>query len=72
MTKSNETYSEHQRMEAARLGTAPWNKWGPYLSERQWGTVREDYSDYGNAWDCWRRSEKAPLRRSTRRQAANR
>ncbi len=30
---------------------APWKKWGPYLSERQWGTVREDYSDDGNAWD---------------------
>ena len=29
----------------------PWKKWGPYLSERQWGTVREDYSPYGNAWD---------------------
>ena len=28
-----------------------WKKWGPYLSERQWGTVREDYSVYGNAWD---------------------
>jgi hypothetical protein len=31
--------------------TLPWKKWGPYLSERQWGTVREDYSDSGNAWD---------------------
>jgi len=30
---------------------APWRKWGPYLSERQWGTVREDYSTDGNAWD---------------------
>ena len=30
---------------------APWKKWGPYLSERQWGTVREDYSQDGNAWD---------------------
>src|SRR5947199_958640 len=29
---------------------AQWKKWGPYLSERQWGTVREDYSDNGNAW----------------------
>jgi len=29
----------------------PWKKWGPYLSERQWGTVREDYSEDGNAWD---------------------
>src|SRR5271154_7052306 len=32
-------------------GTKPWRKWGPYLSERQWGTVREDYSKDGNAWD---------------------
>ena len=32
------------------MGT-PWKKWGPYLSERQWGTVREDYSKDGNAWD---------------------
>ncbi len=29
----------------------PWKKWGPYLSERQWGTVREDYSDNGDAWN---------------------
>ena len=32
-------------------GRSPWRKWGPYLSERQWGTVREDYSDDGDAWD---------------------
>ena len=32
-------------------GTAPWKTWGPYLSERQWGTVREDYSDDGDAWN---------------------
>ncbi|MGE5307232.1 MAG: MGH1-like glycoside hydrolase domain-containing protein, partial [Alphaproteobacteria bacterium] len=35
----------------AREAQIPWKKWGPYLSERQWGTVREDYSDNGNAWD---------------------
>jgi len=29
----------------------PWRKWGPYVSDRAWGTVREDYSPYGNAWD---------------------
>lgn len=29
----------------------PWQKWGPYVSERSWGTVREDYSADGNAWD---------------------
>jgi hypothetical protein len=39
------------RLEEARNGKAPWKKWGPYLSERQWGTVREDYSEGGDAWD---------------------
>ena len=43
--------AEHQRLEDARTERAPWKKWGPYLSERQWGTVREDYSHDGNAWD---------------------
>ena len=38
-------------MNEAREAGIPWKKWGPYLSERQWGTVREDYSDDGNAWD---------------------
>jgi hypothetical protein len=42
---------EQQRLDAARDPKTPWKKWGPYLSERQWGTVREDYSDNGNAWD---------------------
>jgi hypothetical protein len=40
---------ELQRLEEARSGV-PWRKWGPYLSERQWGTVREDYSDGGDPW----------------------
>jgi hypothetical protein len=40
---------EHQRLEEA--GQLPWRFWGPYLSERQWGTVREDYSDNGDAWN---------------------
>jgi len=43
--------SEQQRLDAARENGIPWKKWGPYLSERQWGTVREDYSEDGNAWD---------------------
>ena len=43
--------AEAMRLDAARQKTAAWKKWGPYLSERQWGTVREDYSDDGNAWD---------------------
>ena len=42
---------ELNRLEQARTSNAPWRKWGPYLSERQWGTVREDYSKDGNAWD---------------------
>jgi hypothetical protein len=43
--------AEHERLEQARQPNRPWKKWGPYLSERQWGTVREDYSEGGNAWD---------------------
>jgi hypothetical protein len=42
--------AECQRLEEDRLGKQPWRRWGPYLSERQWGTVREDYSADGNAW----------------------
>jgi hypothetical protein len=42
---------ESSRLEEARTAKIPWRKWGPYLSERQWGTVREDYSHDGNAWD---------------------
>ena len=42
--------AEQTRLEDARTGT-PWRKWGPYLSERQWGTVREDYSEGGDAWN---------------------
>jgi hypothetical protein len=43
--------AEHTRLEEAREQRVPWKKWGPYLSERQWGTVREDYSADGNAWN---------------------
>lgn len=43
--------AEHQRLTEAREHQADWKKWGPYLSERQWGTVREDYSQDGSAWD---------------------
>jgi hypothetical protein len=42
---------EERRLEASRQRTAHWKRWGPYLSERAWGTVREDYSPYGTAWD---------------------
>ena len=43
--------NEQKRLNAAREAGVPWKKWGPYLSERQWGTVREDYSQDGNAWN---------------------
>ena len=42
---------EHRRLEEARTGAVPWKAWGPYLSERQWGTVREDHSPGGDAWN---------------------
>ncbi|MBS0209548.1 MAG: glucosidase [Planctomycetes bacterium] len=43
--------AEQARLLQSDQADAPWRKWGPYLSERQWGTVREDYSADGNAWD---------------------
>ena len=43
--------AEKNRLKAAGELNIPWKKWGPYLSERQWGTVREDYSQDGNAWE---------------------
>jgi hypothetical protein len=43
--------AEQMRLNEARERGIPWKRWGPYLSERQWGTVREDYSSDGNAWD---------------------
>ncbi len=45
------TNPETVRLQDARTNKIPWRKWGPYVSERQWGTVREDYSQDGNAWD---------------------
>src|SRR6185295_6557139 len=43
--------AEELRLEEARQKQAHWQRWGPYLSERAWGTVREDYSAYGTAWE---------------------
>jgi hypothetical protein len=43
--------AEEERLDAARAGKEAWRRWGPYLSERQWGTVREDYSAHGTAWE---------------------
>ncbi len=42
---------EAERLQESRERKAHWNRWGPYLSERAWGTVREDYSPHGTAWD---------------------
>ncbi|MET0661288.1 MAG: glucosidase [Steroidobacteraceae bacterium] len=50
MANQNES-AEHNRLAESRTDQVPWRKWGPYLSERQWGTVREDYSDNGDAWN---------------------
>src|SRR5258708_25458689 len=43
--------AEHTRPDAEAAHGAAWKHWGPYLAERQWGTVREDYSEHGTAWD---------------------
>jgi hypothetical protein len=52
MAKSSTTApAEVLRLDEAREKGVLWRQWGPYLSERQWGTVREDYSEDGNAWD---------------------
>src|SRR6056297_3102188 len=47
----NEPNAERERLEAQRRGEADWRLWGPYLAERAWGTVREDYSASGEAWE---------------------
>ena len=44
---------EIERLTEAKDGSKHWRRWGPFLSERQWGTVREDYSDHGNSWDSF-------------------
>src|SRR6202166_346571 len=49
--KAESKRAEHDRLEEAGTGRVAWSKWGPYLSERQWGTVREDYSQNGDAWN---------------------
>src|SRR6202035_2754425 len=55
MAKSSTTppakTAEELRLDEAREKAVPWRKWGPYVSERQWGTVREDYSESGEAWN---------------------
>jgi len=44
--------TESQRLEESRLRHSHWKRWGPYLSERAWGTVREDYTPHGTAWEA--------------------
>lgn len=51
MPDQNAATPEHQRLHEANQKTAKWKFWGAYLSERQWGTVREDYSAFGDAWN---------------------
>jgi hypothetical protein len=51
MKKIRQLSAEQQRLAEARHSRKPWRRWGPYLSERQWGTVREDYSASGDAWN---------------------
>src|SRR5215472_18152845 len=51
MNQTKESSAELTRLQEDREGRAAWKKWGPYLSERQWGTVREDYSSNGDAWN---------------------
>ncbi len=48
---------ESKRLEQCNKNGIPWKKWGPYLSERQWGTVREDYSENGDAWHYFPHSQ---------------
>src|SRR3974377_1053522 len=52
---------EAERLEEGNSGRAHWRRWGPYLSERQWGTVREDYSPDGSAWNYFSHDQ-APSR----------
>jgi hypothetical protein len=54
---------EMNRLNDEKNKNAPWKKWGPYLSERQWGTVREDYSENGDAWNFFTRVHTAGVKR---------
>jgi len=50
---SNGQDPERLRLTEAHESGVPWLRWGPYLSDRQWGTVREDYSASGDAWSSF-------------------
>src|SRR5438045_8413854 len=49
--------AEHQRLTQDARRQKNWKRWGPYLAERQWGTVREDYSADGNCWEYFRHDQ---------------
>ena len=49
--------AERLRLDEADTGGLPWQRWGPYLGERQWGTVREDYGSGDNTWSCFPREQ---------------
>ena len=49
--KTSQKTAEHERLAASEARLADWKNWGPYVSDRAWGTVREDYSAHGNAWE---------------------
>src|ERR1051326_2117648 len=51
MAKTSQPEAESLRLEEDARREKNWKRWGPYLSERQWGTVREDYSEGGDCWD---------------------
>src|SRR3712207_9347573 len=53
MTTAESAGAEQRRLHEADSGGAGWRRWGPYLSERAWGTVREDYSAGGDAWSSF-------------------
>ena len=53
MATPNPLSAEEQRQQESRARTKHWQRWGPFLSERAWGTVREDYSADGSAWECF-------------------
>jgi len=55
--------AEARRLEEDSRRARNWKRWGPYLSERQWGTVREDYSEWGNCWEYFSHDQ-APRRES--------
>jgi len=51
MSDTHHPTAEHRRLAEDAARHVHWKRWGPYLAERQWGTVREDYSDDGSVWD---------------------